>query len=112
LFFQLTNGLVTLLEAGIVHEDIKPVNILKRGRVFKLCDFGVSELEAECKESTTRKGTISYMPPEKLKSRRFLPNEKSDIYSLGTCVYEIIFGFHPYLKKKTANYKEYLQALD
>lgn len=69
-------------------------------------------MEKECKESTTRKGTISYMPPEKLRSRRFLPNEKSDIYSLGTCVYEIVFGFHPYLKRKTANYKEYLLALD
>lgn len=44
LFFQVTNGLITLLDAGIVHEDIKPVNILKKGRVFKLCDFGVSEL--------------------------------------------------------------------
>jgi serine/threonine protein kinase len=63
LFYQVTNGLITLLDAGIIHEDIKPVNILKKGRVFKLCDFGVSELEAECKESTTRKGTISYMPP-------------------------------------------------
>lgn len=112
LFYQLSSGLIALLEAGIVHEDIKPVNILKRGRLFKLCDFGVSEIEAECKESTTRKGTISYMPPEKLKSRRFLPNDKSDIFSLGTCLYEIIFGFHPYLKKKTPNYKEYLIALE
>ncbi len=112
LFFQVSSGLVTLLEAGIVHEDIKPANVLRKGRTFKLCDFGVSEVGVECRETTTRKGTISYMPPEKLKSRRFLPNEKSDIYSLGTCLYEVIFGFHPYLKKKTANYKEYLAALE
>jgi len=39
-----SNGLITLLNAGIVHEDIKPANVLKKGRVFKLCDFGVSEL--------------------------------------------------------------------
>ena len=69
-------------------------------------------MQKECKETTTRKGTISYMPPEKLKSKKFLPNEKSDIYSLGTCLYEIIFNFHPYLKKKTANYKEYLKCLE
>lgn len=42
MFFQTTNGLIFLLEAGIVHEDIKPANILKRGPFFKLCDFGVS----------------------------------------------------------------------
>jgi serine/threonine protein kinase len=111
LFFQLCNGLITLLEAGIVHEDIKPANILKKGSLFKICDFGVSEM-GECKETTTRKGTISYMPPEKLKSRRFLPNEKSDIYSLGVCLYEVIFAHHPYLKKKTSNYKEYLAILN
>ena len=52
------------------------------------------------------------MPPEKLKSRKFLPSDRSDIFSLGVCVYEIIFGFHPYVRKKTANYKEYLKTIE
>jgi serine/threonine protein kinase len=63
IFFQTVNGLLFLLDTGIVHEDIKPANILKKGPHFKLCDFGVSEITKEYIETTTRKGTISYMPP-------------------------------------------------
>lgn len=103
--------MIFLLEAGIVHEDIKPANILKKGPIFKLCDFGVSEISRDYVQTTTRRGTISYMPPEKLKIKNFIPSDKSDIFSLGVCLYEIFFGIHPYLSKKTANYKEYLLAL-
>lgn len=42
IFYQISNGLIVLLDAGIIHEDIKPTNILKKGRIYKLCDFGVS----------------------------------------------------------------------
>lgn len=52
------------------------------------------------------------MPPEKLKVKNFLPNDKSDIFSLGVSLYEVIFGTAPYVKKKTANYKEYLVGLE
>lgn len=51
------------------------------------------------------------MPPEKLKVKNFVPSDKSDIFSLGVCLYEIFFNIHPYLSKKTANYKEYLTNL-
>lgn len=112
MFLQIANGLIFLLEAGIIHEDIKPANILKKGDYFKLCDFGVSEFSKQYVETTTRRGTISYMPPEKLKYKNFIPSEKSDIYSLGICIYQIVFGVHPYLSKKTSNYKEYLLALN
>ena len=112
MFFQTTNGLIFLIDAGIIHEDIKPANMLKKGPFFKLCDFGVSEIQKQYVETTTRKGTISYMPPQKLKVKNFVPSDKSDIYSLGICLYEMIFGIHPYLSKKTANYKEYLLALN
>lgn len=104
--------MIFLLDAGIIHEDIKPANILKRGRLFKLCDFGVSEISEDYVETTTRRGTISYMPPEKLKTKNFMPSDRSDMYSLGITLYEIIFGIHPYLSKKTVNYKEYLVSLN
>lgn len=53
MFFQLFNGLKSLLKAGIIHEDIKPNNILLKyshslpgdiGNIYKFCDFGISQL--------------------------------------------------------------------
>jgi len=111
MFYQLGRGYIDLYKAGIIHEDIKPSNIIIKGQIYKYCDFGVSELTSNVKHSSSRRGTISYMPPEKLR-QKFLPNPKSDIYSLGVTLYEVIFGFHPYLEKKTKNMKEYLSLLN
>lgn len=53
------------------------------------------------------------MPPEKL-TKSFVPNEKSDIYSLGVCLYEHFFGIHPYLgsDNRPNNYQEYKKRLE
>ena len=44
LFYQITKGFLELRKAGIFHEDIKPQNILIKNNVYKLTDFGISQI--------------------------------------------------------------------
>ena len=67
IFFQLISGFMELRKAGIFHEDIKPQNILKKNNLYKFTDFGISQLSGNYETSIVRKGTLSYVPPEKLK---------------------------------------------
>ncbi len=82
---------------SIVHRDIKPENILitKSGRV-KIVDFGLSVEEKTFSflRSKSRAGTPRYMSPEQIRGKRI--DERSDIYSLGVCMYEMFTGRLPY----------------
>ena len=81
----------------IVHRDIKPENILLTtgGRV-KIVDFGLSVEEGAFSflRSKSRAGTPRYMSPEQIRGKRV--DERSDIYSLGICMYELFTGKFPY----------------
>ncbi len=81
----------------IVHRDIKPENIIitKSGRV-KIVDFGVSVEESAFSflRSKSRGGTPRYMSPEQIRGKRV--DERSDIYALGLCMYELFTGKFPY----------------
>jgi serine/threonine-protein kinase len=82
---------------GLVHRDIKPANILlSKSGIIKLADFGIA-LPGNTSIHTVgpnTMGTYSYLSPEQLDGKPL--DQRSDIYSLGICLYEIIAGFKAY----------------
>jgi len=105
---QIANGLAAAHERGIVHRDLKPENLFvtKDGRV-KILDFGVAKLrntdDATLTDEKTMEqdtspgtviGTVGYMSPEQVRGQAV--DARSDIFSLGTLLYEMVAGAHPF----------------
>ena len=93
-FLQSCRGLQALHERSLVHFDIKPANVFLKGGVARLGDYGLSKLVTHSRGSLSMgRGTPYYMAPEMLKRRG---DARSDIYSLGVMLYEILCGKVPF----------------
>lgn len=93
---QMAKALSHAHERGIIHRDIKPQNVmlLKDGTI-KIGDFGIAALENELHEENGETiGSIHYIAPEQ--ARGELPDSRSDLYSLGVVMYEMLTGQKPY----------------
>jgi len=81
---------------GVIHRDIKPANILitREGRV-KLTDFGIARASGDQRLTQTGSalGSLPYMSPEQIRSEQV--DARSDIYSLGITLYELVTGRRP-----------------
>lgn len=115
---QITSALAAAHEAGIVHRDIKPDNIMLRSRdgFVKVLDFGLVKLteplsasanaEAPTRalmntEAGTVMGTVGYMSPEQARGKDV--DARTDIFSVGAVIYEMLAGRAPFAGETTAD---------
>jgi serine/threonine protein kinase/tetratricopeptide (TPR) repeat protein len=99
---QVCKGLAAAHEAGIVHRDIKPDNIVltnKRGRpdTVKILDFGIAAIVGDDDQAVARPlkaGTPHYVAPELIEGGTF--DDRADVYALGCTAYAMLTGRPPY----------------
>ncbi|WP_035849596.1 serine/threonine-protein kinase [Kitasatospora azatica] len=95
-------ALATAHEAGVLHRDVKPANIMvgRHGRVV-LTDFGIAQVEGEQRLTETGAfiGSPEYIAPERVLGRR--PGPESDLWSLGVVLYQAVEGVSPFRRQTT-----------
>ena len=99
---QIANGLTAAHDAGILHRDIKPANILiQADGAPKITDFGIASADVLPSMTGTLEslGTPNYMSPEQISAQDV--DHRSDIYSLGCLIYEMLTGQPPFTGKNT-----------
>lgn len=100
--YDVCSGMESAHEANVVHRDLKPNNILiNEDSILKIVDFGVAAATQSTDTKLTKTGllvgTPTYMAPEQVLGKDV--DERTDIYSLGAIMYEMLTGKPPYSGK-------------
>ncbi len=104
-FGQLVSGLAEIHVNDLVHRDIKPQNILRFGKQYKICDFGIAKrLDDRSQPYFTQK----YSAPELHRGQT--TSASSDVYSLGLVGYEMILGSHEFEQQALSSWRRAIQA--
>lgn len=102
LAMQIARGLSAAHAHRIIHRDVKPSNIIVTNEnVAKIVDFGLARVvaSASATQSISSTGTLPYMSPEQILGETI--DHRSDIWSLGVIVVQMIAGSHPFLRPST-----------
>lgn len=99
---QIAQGIEEAHKNNIIHRDIKPQNIIisKEGKV-KVTDFGIAKAATSNTITSNAMGSVHYISPEQ--ARGGYSDEKSDIYSLGVTIYEMLCGKVPFQGESTVS---------
>lgn len=110
---QVASALIVAHERGIVHRDIKPANLMVRNDgIVKLLDFGIAKLTDEASrrgldtilsvsDAGAVMGTVRYMSPEQARGQ--VVDGRSDLFSLGVVMYEMLAGQAPFQGETTSD---------
>ncbi|MBC7899526.1 MAG: protein kinase [Saprospiraceae bacterium] len=117
-FTQILDGVNAAHQAGVIHRDLKPDNVLVSNEdlgAVRLCvlDFGIARLHSAkiaTEQSVTMPGTIlgtfGYMSPEQLRGER--ADKRSDLFSVAVMIYEALHGTKPF---QARSYHEFLKVM-
>ncbi len=100
---QLCEALAEIHKHKIVHRDLKPANIvMDNSQRPRILDFGIASVSAESDltKTGTIQGTIAYMSPEQVEGKDL--DHRSDLFSLGVVLYEMVSGLSPFRKENQA----------
>lgn len=105
---EVAQGLHAAHEARIIHRDIKPANILIERKTMKayVTDFGLATLDDDYLEKTLGAGSPAYKSPEQVRREGHRINGRSDLFSLGIVMYEMLTGRRPFLDEEMIPYFE------